>query len=84
MKRLEQRTIQIAELTYIQVGDYFIPNLAIDSEAAESPYDHCGSPIGNSTGMSCEGSSLITKSGQTACRALMKALRHGWIDSIYS
>ena len=27
----------MAELTYIQVGDYYIPNLVLDPEPAESP-----------------------------------------------
>lgn len=27
----------MAELTYIRVGDYYIPNLALDPEPEESP-----------------------------------------------
>ena len=34
---IHRRHIQMAELTYIRVGDYYIPNLVLDPEPAESP-----------------------------------------------
>ena len=37
MEWLVKGRLQMAELTYIRVGDYYIPNLVLDPEPAESP-----------------------------------------------
>ena len=37
MKRLMKGRAQMAELTYIRVGDYYIPNLALDPEPEKPP-----------------------------------------------